>query len=103
MLSNMKDPTTIGPAMAVALLTTLYGVLVANLIALPIADKLEDKSAREKTLRALIIECIFQVQQLQNPTAVREILEPFLPEKQRERGSNDSYTGGSRPSAKNAA
>ena len=103
MLSNMKDPTTIGPAMAVALLTTLYGVLVANLIALPIADKLEDKSAREKTLRALIIECIFQVQQLQNPPAVREILEPFLPEKQRERGSNDSYTGGSRPSAKNAA
>ena len=47
MLSNMKDPTTIGPAMAVALLTTLYGVLVANLIALPIADKLEDKSARD--------------------------------------------------------
>ena len=103
MLSNMKDPTTIGPAMAVALLTTLYGVLVANLIALPIADKLEDKSAREKTLRALIIECIFQVQHLQNPPAVREILDPFLPEKQRERGSNDSYTGGSRPSAKNAA
>ncbi len=92
MLSNMNDPTTIGPAMAVALLTTLYGVLIANLIALPIADKLEDKSTREKTLRALIIECIFQVQQMQNPTALLEILEPYLPEKQREGGSN-SYTG----------
>jgi chemotaxis protein MotA len=60
---------------------------------LPIADKLEDKSAREKTLRALIIECIFQVQQMQNPTALREILEPFLPEKQREGGGKgNSYT-----------
>jgi chemotaxis protein MotA len=103
MLSNMKDPTTIGPAMAIALLTTLYGVLIANLIALPIADKLTDKSARAKTTRALIIECIFQVQQMQNPTAVREILEPFLPEKQRESGSSNSYTGGTKSSAKNAA
>ena len=94
MLSNMNDPSAIGPAMAIALLTTLYGVLIANLIALPIADKLEDKSARAKNLRALIIECIFQVQQMQNPTAVREILEPFLPEKRREGASSDSYTTG---------
>ena len=99
MLSNMKDPTTIGPAMAIALLTTLYGVLMANLIALTIADKLEDKSEREKTLRALIIECIFQVQQMANPTAAREILEPFLPEKQRERGGGNSYTTGSKDSS----
>ncbi len=93
MLSNMSDPTTIGPAMAVALLTTLYGVLFANLIALPIADKLEDKSAREKTLRALIIECVFQIQQLRNPTEVREVLEPYLPEKQRSAGAGDTWTG----------
>jgi chemotaxis protein MotA len=44
MLANMNDPTTIGPAMAVAMLTTLYGVLIANLIALIIADKLEAKT-----------------------------------------------------------
>ena len=61
----MSDPSVIGPAMAVALLTTLYGVLLANLIALPIADKLEDKAGREKLLRSLIIECVFQIQQLQ--------------------------------------
>ncbi len=104
MLSNMKDPTTIGPAMAIALLTTLYGVLLANLIALPIADKLENKSAHEKNLRSLIIECIFQVQQMTNPTAAREVLEPFLPEKRRERGTGDSYTTGSGDSpAKRAA
>jgi len=95
MLSNMSDPTSIGPAMAVALLTTLYGVLMANLIALPIADKLEDKSIREKTLRSLIVECVFQIQQLQNPTAMREILEPYLPEKQRLAvGADGNYTGG---------
>ena len=94
MLSNMTDPTTIGPAMAVALLTTLYGVLLANLVALPIADKLEAKSLQSKTLRSLIIECVFQIQQLQNPTAMLEILEPHLPEKQRQGPGKDSYTGG---------
>lgn len=94
MLSNMNDPTTIGGAMAVALLTTLYGVLMANLIALPIADKLQAKSAKEREHRSLIIECVFQIQQMQNPTAMREILEPHLPEKQRQSGSKDSYTGG---------
>ena len=94
MLSNMTDPTSIGKSMAVALLTTLYGVLIANLLALPIADKLEAKSAVERDNRALIIECVFQIQQLQNPTAMREILEPYLPEKQRQLGSDDAYTGG---------
>ncbi len=100
MLSNISDPTTIGPAMAVALLTTLYGVLLANLIALPIAAKLEDKSQRERVLRGLIIECVFQIQQLQNPTAMREVLEPYLPEKQRQTGGGDSYTGGRERAAK---
>ena len=93
MLANMSDPSTIGPAMAVALLTTLYGVLIANLIALPIADKLESKSSEDKALRSLIIECVFQIQQMQNPTAMLEILEPHLPEKQRTAGTSDSYTG----------
>jgi len=81
--------------MAVALLTTLYGVLFANLIALPIADKLMEKSAQDKSLRSLVIECVFQIQQKQNPTRMIEILEAHLPEKQRRSGSNDSYTDGS--------
>lgn len=94
MLSQMNDPTTIGRGMAVALLTTLYGVLIANLIAIPIADKLDDKRAREVALRSLIIECVFQIREQQNPTAMMEILEAYLPEKQRQVGSKDSYTGG---------
>ena len=50
MLSNMEDPKTIGPAMAIALLTTLYGALIVNLIAIPIADKLEIKSRNERQM-----------------------------------------------------
>ena len=103
MLSNMADPTTIGPAMAVALLTTLYGVLLANLIAIPIADKLESKSREEKMLRSLIIECIFQIQQMENPTAMREVLEPYLPEKKRDNGAGDSWTGSGKGAARRAA
>ena len=94
MLSHMNDPTTIGKGMAVALLTTLYGVLIANLIAIPIADKLDDKRQREMEIRSLIIECVFQIQQQQNPMAMMEILEAYLPEKQRKPGSRDSYSGG---------
>ncbi len=103
MLSSMTDPTTIGRAMAVALLTTLYGVLMANLFALPIADKLVRKAEEDKANRALIIECVFQIQQMQNPLTMREILEPFLPEKQRPPWQKGSYTankGGGKPQAR---
>jgi chemotaxis protein MotA len=62
MLANMNDPTTIGPAMAVAMLTKLYGILIANLIALIIADKLESKTEIQTATRGLIIECVFQIQ-----------------------------------------
>jgi chemotaxis protein MotA len=103
MLSNMSDPTSIGPAMAVALLTTLYGVLIANLVALPIAEKLEAKAEQSKVLRALIIECVFQIQQLQTSTTMQEMLEPFLPEKRPPPGGGQNYTGrGKQPAAKEA-
>ena len=103
MLSNMNDPTSIGPAMAVALLTTLYGVLMANLVALPIADKLSATAEQSKVLRALIIECVFQIQQLQNPSTMQEVLEPFLPEKRTPPGGTGSYTDrNKRPAAKAA-
>ena len=92
MLSNMSDPTSIGPAMAIALLTTLYGVLIANLVALPIAEKLGAKAEQSKVLRALIIECVFQIQQLQTSTTMQEVLEPFLPEKRPPPGGGQSYT-----------
>jgi chemotaxis protein MotA len=83
MLSNMTDPSTIGPAMAVAMLTTLYGVLLSQLLAYPISEKLTMKIERQTALSELILECIVQIQQLQNPTALKDILEPYLPGNQR--------------------
>lgn len=83
MLSNMTDPSTIGPAMAVAMLTTLYGVLISQLIAYPISEKLVSKITRQQEQRELIMECIIQIQALQNPTSLADILEPYLPGNQR--------------------
>ena len=93
MLSSMSDPTTIGRAMAVALLTTLYGVLIAQLIALPISDKLEAKNEIERGNRVLIIEALVQIHERNNPTSVLDILEAYLPEKQRNRRSADPKPG----------
>lgn len=78
MLATMDDPNAIGPAMAVALLTTLYGSLIAQVFALPIAEKLAKKSAREKDMMSLIIESVFSIQIGQNPRVMSELLETFL-------------------------
>lgn len=96
MLSTMDDPTTIGRAMAVALLTTFYGLLIAQLIALPISDKLEAKNEVERGNRILIIEALIQIHERNNPTAVLDILEAYLPEKQRFRRADDPKPGDNR-------
>lgn len=83
MLSTMDDPETIGPSMAVALLTTLYGALIANLLALPIADKLSAKAQLEYTRRSLVIEAVNQIAEKQNPDSMYQLLAAFLPEDQR--------------------
>lgn len=83
MLAILDDPSSIGPGMAVALLTTLYGALIANLVANPIADKLEIKAEQERTNRALIIEAVMQIMAGQRPEPMQELLEAYLPEKQR--------------------
>ena len=84
MLANLSDPSAIGPAMAVAMLTTLYGALIANLIALPIAEKLESKTADEETMKSLIIESVLEIQAQTNPNILGEILEAYIPEHQRD-------------------
>jgi chemotaxis protein MotA len=83
MLANMEDPSTIGPAMAIALLTTLYGALVANLIALPIADKLSFKSNVEELNQTLVFDGIMQIRDSKSPALIREMLISYLPEKHR--------------------
>ena len=69
MFANMTDPSKLGPFMAVALLATLYGALVANLICLPIADKLHVKLTDEETNRTLIIDGILMIREFEEPCA----------------------------------
>ena len=83
MLANMSDPKAIGPAMAVALLTTLYGAILATAFALPLADKLALRSEEEKTNRTLILETINGIQEGMNPRVLEELLKTFLPESKR--------------------
>lgn len=84
MLANMEDPQSIGPAMAVALLTTLYGAMIANLVAIPIADKLELRSKEERMIKSLVVDGINAMQAGYNPRVVKELLVTYLPNNQRE-------------------
>lgn len=84
MLSNMSDPSSIGPAMAVAMLTTLYGAMLANLVALPIADKLDLRRKEEKFIKSLIIDAVMCIQAGQNPRIMKDILKTYLPGSKRE-------------------
>ncbi|MFT4767474.1 MAG: chemotaxis protein MotA [Glaciecola sp.] len=82
MLSNMSDPKSIGPAMAVALLTTLYGAMLANMIAMPIADKLTLRKADELLVRSMCIDGVLAIQEGQNPRIIESMLKAYLePEK----------------------
>ncbi len=83
MFANMTDPSKLGPFMAVALLATLYGALVANLVCLPIADKLHGRLVDEEINRTLIIDGILMIRESKSPTLVREMLLAYLPEKHR--------------------
>ena len=80
MFANMSDPSKLGPAMATALLATLYGAVIANMIALPIADKLHIKLEEEEISRTLIIDGVLQMRDAKSPTLVREMLLASLPD-----------------------
>ena len=83
MCANMTDPSKLGPLMAIALLATLYGALVANLVCLPIADKLHGKLVDEEINRTLIIDGVLMIRDAKSPALVREMLLAYLPEKHR--------------------
>lgn len=83
MLGNMGDPKSIGPAMAVALLTTMYGAILANVICLPIAMKLENQADLEAANNELIIEGILFIQDGGNPRVLSDFLGSFLGPKAR--------------------
>jgi len=78
MLSNMSDPKSIGPAMAVALLTTLYGAMIANMVAMPIADKLTLRKSDELRVRSICIDGVLAIQEGQNPRIIESMLKVYL-------------------------
>ncbi len=84
MLANMSDPKAIGPAMAVALLTTLYGAIQANCLCMPIADKMALRNEEEKTSNQLILDAIMGIQDGQNPKVIEGVLRNYLMSKKRE-------------------
>lgn len=84
MLANMDDPKAIGPAMAVALLTTLYGAVLANGVCGPIGDKLRLRAAEEALTKSLVIDALLAIQNGQNPRVIDSMLRNYLPESKRE-------------------
>jgi chemotaxis protein MotA len=78
MLGNMNDVESIGPNMAVALITTLYGAIIANAICIPITEKLKGYSEQEIMVKQLMLEGIMSLQSGDNPRIVEQKLAAFI-------------------------
>ena len=87
MLATLEDPSAIGPAMAVALLTTLYGALISNVVCLPLADKLKVRSGEEVISMMVCLEGVIGIAQGSNPSAIDQQLKGFLAPKLRNASS----------------
>ena len=84
MLMNMEDPSTIGGPMAIALITTFYGSIAANLVCIPIATKLRRRSNQEILIKRMVIEGVLSIQLGDNHRIVEQKLKAFLPPSMRE-------------------
>jgi chemotaxis protein MotA len=94
MLKNMEDASTIGSAMATAVLTTLYGAVLANWIATPISSKLKAQNNEEITSKEIMIEGLLSIQAGENPRVIEEKLKSFLSPKERNQSADPSLEGG---------
>jgi chemotaxis protein MotA len=93
MLQNLSDPSAIGPGMAVAILTTFYGAMIANIYVVPIQKKLEVRSNEEKKNVVIVITAILGIVAGENPRLIREKLESFLPPSERKKeGTEEEAT-----------
>ena len=84
MLQTMNDPSSIGPAMAVALLTTLYGAVIANVVCIPMAGKLKIRSQSEVLHKALVAEGLRLLLLGENPRLIEQKLHAFVAPKERQ-------------------
>ncbi|MCR4610843.1 MAG: motility protein A [Lachnospiraceae bacterium] len=94
MLNNMSDASTIGPSMAVALITTLYGSVIANWLASPTAAKLAVNNSLEIMLKEITVEGLLSIQAGENPRVIEEKLKTFLPPNERGALDSDEEGGG---------
>ncbi len=78
MLKNLSDMAALGPAMAVALVTTFYGSLIANWICSPVANKLKRKNASEMAVKGIMVEGLLSIQAGENPRVIEEKLKSFI-------------------------
>ncbi|MCR5846553.1 MAG: motility protein A [Lachnospiraceae bacterium] len=89
MLQNLSDASTIGPAMAVALITTFYGSLLANWICTPTSNKLKSNNATEIQCKEIMIEGLLSIQAGENPRVIEEKLKSFLAPSDRSAASSE--------------
>jgi chemotaxis protein MotA len=94
MLKNMDDPSTIGSAMATAVLTTLYGAVLANWIATPVSNKLKAQNGEEMMSKEIMIEGLLSIQAGENPRVIEEKLKSFLSPKLRNDSADAQVEGG---------
>jgi len=78
MLKTLSDPSAIGPSMAIALITTLYGALIANMVCIPFAKKLSIRSKEETKVKELLIEGLISVAKKENPNLMKAKLNAYL-------------------------
>ena len=93
MLYNMSDPSSIGPKMGVALITTFYGSMLANWICAPVANKLKADNATEMMLKEVMIEGLLSIQAGENPRVIEEKLKSFLSPANRSQIGGDNAGG----------
>jgi len=92
MLSAMDDPKSIGPAMAVALLTTLYGAILANMVFLPVADKLTLRRSEERKLNSICLDGVLAIQEGQHPRIIEALLKLYVNPSQRNQQKSEAQT-----------
>jgi len=93
MLNNMDDPSSIGPSMSVALVTTLYGSIIANWLCNPIASKLKVNNDIEMMMKEITVEGILSIQAGENPRVIEEKLKSFLAPSARNNSAEDERGG----------
>lgn len=90
MLNNMDDPSAIGPGMAVALITTLYGAIMANVVFGPVGDKLVSRSSDEVMIKTMIVTGVMSIQSGDNPRVVESKLMTLLPPSMRAAAASEA-------------